>query len=170
MVERKRMTAGRMLCLGLGIAAATVILAMFLMSGNSAAAQDNGGIPTTPDEPGTTPPTDGRQPIVTNQFDTTGAGAIQLRRPGLYIQQGIAINGGDDSYFTGVPEEQPNFFRDTFDKLLEDALFTPISDLLSAFNFFIQSLSTGSGGQGGITFIPPGNSVTTWQSGSVPVQ
>ncbi len=165
--ERTGMTAGRMLCLGLGVAAVTVILAVFFMSGNIAAAQDNGDTPS--DEPGTTP-IDGRQPTVDNQFTTTSGGALQQRRPGLYVRQGIAVHDGDTSFFTGVPEEQPNFFRDTFDLLLEDAFFTPIQDFLEAFNFFIQSLSGSSGGSGGITFIPPANSVTTWQSGSVSVQ
>ena len=35
-----------------------------------------------------------RQPIVSDQFNTTSGGALQLRRPGLYVQQGIAVQNG----------------------------------------------------------------------------
>jgi len=123
---------------------------------------------TTEDGMPTTPPTGTRQGTITNQFTASSAGAIQARRPGLWLQQATAINGGDTSFFTGVPEEQPNFFVDTFNQIFTQ-MTTVIQGLLDGINTFVQNTlkpggTTGTGG--GTAFTP----ATTGQGTQNPIQ
>ena len=74
-----------------------------------------------------------RQPIVTNQFTTTGGGALQQRRPGLYVQQGIAVQQGSSGFFDGDVPEQFGFFEETIRIILLDIL-EMLSEALSGLN------------------------------------
>lgn len=135
-----------------------------------------GGQPTTPTT-GQTPttqtptqvPTSGtRQTIITNQFASNSAGALQARRPGLWLQQAIAVNGGDTSFFTGVPEEEPNFFVDTFNQVFSQ-ITTVIQGLLDGINTLVQNTLRpgGAAGTGGGTAFTP---ATTGQGTQNPIQ
>ncbi len=72
-----------------------------------------------------------RQPIVTDQFNTTSGGALQLRRPGLYVQQGIAVQNGGAGFIDGGEIVAPHSFigqtiRDIFTIIIDS-----INDALS---------------------------------------
>lgn len=137
------------------------VAAVVLLANGIAQAQEGGTAPAT-----------GRQPTISaeGQFTSTGAGALQERRPGIYIQQGIALHQGDTSFFTGVPEEAPNFFRDTFDMLAAD-IMTLISDMLSGLNFLITSLvQPGGAAPAQAAFIPISNPLTTGQGTTITIQ
>ena len=72
-----------------------------------------------------------RQPIVTDQFNTTSGGALQLRRPGLYVEQGIAVQNGGAGFFDGGEIVDPHSFigqtiRDIFTIIIDS-----INDALS---------------------------------------
>jgi len=102
-----------------------------------------------------------RQTLITNQFSSTSAGSLQARRPGLWIQQGIAVSNGATDFFTGVPDEEPNFFRDTFDQMFEETAKV-ISQILTGINTFVTSLfNGGGGGGGGSSFVPINNAATS---------
>lgn len=117
----------------------------------------------------------GRQPLITNVFGTTTGGALQNRRPGLEIQQAIAIHNGDDSSFDGnVTEEPPTFIEDTVQQMLL-AVFDGFTQILDGIGFLIS----GTGGDltgvlnglpnlGGIGSGFP--SLTDGNTGSVPIQ
>ena len=126
-----------------------------------AAAQDG---TENDDGPGTTAPTGGRQPIVQNQFTTTSGGALQLRRPGLYIQQGFAVQNGQGS-FPGAPEEEPSWVRQTTDTIALDFI-NVFTDLFGALNAIIGSINPSSGSA---AFVPISNAATTGQGTSVPI-
>ncbi len=113
------------------------------------------------DGPGTTPAT-GRQPTVTNQFTTATGGAIQNRRPGLYVQQGIAVHEGNMGFFTGVPDEPPNFLRDTMEQIMFE-IFDVIQGFMDGIQLFINSLTGQSGTPGQAAFVPIQNAATTGQ-------
>ena len=80
-----------------------------------------------------------RQPIVTDQFNTTSGGALQQRRPGLYIQQGIAVQNGGTGFFDGEEEVAPHSF---IGELVRD-IFVTILDTIN------QALSLLTGSFGG---------------------
>ena len=169
------------------VLALTAIGAVLLMA-DSASAQlpqipgiTTGGGTTTPpttggtgDEgvPGTTPPSGTRQTTITNQFTSATSGSIQQRAPGLWIEQAIAVHGGDTSFFTGVPEEPPNFFRDTFNQVFTQ-IATVIQDLLNKLSMLITA-GQGSGGGGSGTqnpaWVPIPNAATSGQGQSVTIQ
>lgn len=80
------------------------------------------------------PPTGNtRQPIVTNQFTTTTGGALQQRRPGLFIQQGVAVNQGGGAFFDGNVVDERGFIGETIRMILLDIL-DMINNALSALN------------------------------------
>jgi hypothetical protein len=136
------------------------VAAVVLLASGIAQAQEEG-----------TTPVSGRQPTISadGQFTTTGVGALQERAPGIYVQQGIAVQQGDTSFFTGVSEEAPNFFRETFDIIAMD-LMTLISDMLSGLNFLITSiLQPGGATQAQPAFIPISNAATTGQGSTIPI-
>jgi hypothetical protein len=127
---------------------------------------------TTSTSTGQTPtsvPTSGtRQTIITNQFTSATGGAIASRRPGLWVEQSIAVHQGDTSFFTGVPAEQPNFFKSTFDQIFAQ-LTTVTQGLLDAINTFVQNTfkpGGSTGGGGGTPFTP----ATTGQGTQNPIQ
>ena len=128
--------------------------------------QDGGTTPSDDGQPGTTPIT-GRQPTVDNQFATTSGGALNDRRPGLYVQQGIASTSGALSMIDGtVPEEPLSFFAETFNGIYMN-VFDIFSGILGVFNSFVDGLSAGGGSSGSLTFVPPpNNAATTWESSS----
>ena len=152
-----------------------------ITTGGGTTTPPTGGGTTTPptgggtgDEgvPGTTPPSGTRQTTITNQFTSATSGSIQQRRPGLWIEQAIAVHGGDTSFFTGVPEEPPNFFRDTFNQV-----FTQISQVIQGLLDGLNTLITagqGSGGGGSGTqnpaWVPIPNAATSGQGQSVTIQ
>ena len=113
------------------------------------------------------PPVSGRQPIITNQFSAATGGAINARRPGLYVQQGIAVQQGDTDFFTGVPEQLPSFFADTVDLILTDVLDL-IQNVLTGLDLFIKSLiGSGSPAGGQPAFVPIQDAATSGQGTSV---
>jgi hypothetical protein len=122
----------------------------------------------TDDEPGTTAPTGGRQTTITNQFNSATGGSISERRPGIWIQQGIAVHNGDTSFFTGVPEDEPGFFRDTFNQIFTQ-LATIIQDMLTGLNLLITS-SSGNTTPGGTAWVPIPNAATSGQGQRVTIQ
>ncbi len=137
------------------------VAAVVLLANGIAQAQEGGTAPAT-----------GRQPTISaeGQFTSAGAGALQGRRPGVYIQQGIAVNQGDMTFFTGVPEEAPDFFRETFDMIAQD-LMTLFSDMLSGLNFLITSLvQPGGAAPAQAAFIPISNPLTTGQGTTITIQ
>ncbi|MFH1417926.1 MAG: hypothetical protein ABII12_06530 [Planctomycetota bacterium] len=126
----------------------------------------DGGTTTHDDnQPGTTP-ISGRQPTVDNQFATTSGGALNDRRPGLYVQQGIASTNGQLSMIDGtVPEEQLSFFAETFNGIYMN-VFDIFGGILGLFNSFVDNLSSNNSSSGSLTFVPPGNAATTWEQNS----
>lgn len=116
------------------------------------------------DGPGTSAPTGGRQPIIQNQFTTTSGGALQIRRPGLYIQQGIAVQNGQGN-FSGVPEEELGWVRETADNIALDFI-NVFTDLFGMLDTLIGSINPGSGSA---AFVPISNAATTGQGTSVPI-
>lgn len=121
---------------------------------------------TAESEVGTTPLTDTRQTTVTNQFTAATGGAIQLRRPGLWVQQGIAEHSGAMTFSGDVPEETPNFFKSTFDQM-NFAFMDVVSGLFTMIDSFISSFrGSGGGSSSGTVFVGPPNGVTTWQGTS----
>ncbi len=142
-----------------------VAVACLLFAANSAEAQDS---QTPQDGPGTTP-VSGRQPTVTNQFTAATGGAIQNRRPGLYVQQAIGVHGGNTSWFTGVPDEAPNFFRDTMEQIMQE-IFNVVQGLMDGIQLFVSSLAGQTSTPGQAAFVPIQNAATTGQGTSTQIQ
>jgi hypothetical protein len=81
----------------------------------------------------TTQPAGERQPaIITNQFNTTSGGSLNERRPGLMIQQAIALNQGTDILTGDIPPDD-TFFQDTFYMIFE-AIIDGVSNFLQTLN------------------------------------
>ena len=119
----------------------------------------------TDDQVGTTPLT-GRQSTISNQFTAATGGSIGARRPGLWVQQGIAEHEGALDIPGDVPEEQPGFFKSTFDMLAQNVIDL-FSGILGGVDGLITSLrSAGTGSSSTTTtFVPPPlNATTTWSS------
>ncbi len=143
---------------------ATDLLESFLQTGQDTTTTQT--TQTSEPEVGTTPLTDTRQTTVTNQFTAATGGAIQLRRPGLWVQQGIAEHNGAMTFSGDVPEETPNFFKSTFDQM-NFAFLDVVSGLFTMIDSFISSFrGSGGGSSGGTVFVGPPNGVTTWQGTS----
>ena len=129
-----------------------------------------------PDEAQTTtqPTGSGRQPIVENQFTTTGGGALQARAPGLYTSQAIAIQEGTFDPFDGnVPDNTP-WVRETFDQLFLQFVGI-IQDLVDLLNVAAGGDPLGglldglTGGTGNPLSGLLSNPLTTNPGGSTPI-
>lgn len=100
-------------------------------------------------------PVSGRQPIVTNQFNTTTGGALQSRRPGLYVQQGIASTQGSLSFLTGDVPIEESFIRESAGLIMQ-SVFDSILGLVNtlsagaSFGIFDGVFNTLSGLFGGM--------------------
>ncbi|MFQ5424229.1 MAG: hypothetical protein ACE5F9_09650 [Phycisphaerae bacterium] len=121
---------------------------------------------------GATAQVSGRQPTITNQFTTTTGGALQARRPGLFVQQGIAEVQGQSTFLTGDIPDQNRFFHDTavlvFQNILDSILrFMSNLNLASSLGN-LGSLFGTTGGTTGLSTIP--NSTTTGPGTSVQIQ
>lgn len=88
-----------------------------------------------------------RQPIVTDQFNTTSGGALQLRRPGLYVQQGIAVQNGGTGFFDGEEEVAPHSF---IGQLVRDIFVTILDTINQALSLLTGSFG-GDSPLGGLT-------------------
>jgi hypothetical protein len=137
----------------------TATAAVFLIGGSAAAQDEPQG------------PVGGRQTTITSetQFTAATGGAIGARRPGLWVQQAIAEHNGQLDIPGDVPEEEPSFFRSTFELIIEDILVF-ISDMLSGLDFLVGSLANVGGSTGQPAFIPISNATTSGQGTSVPIQ
>ncbi|MBN2560756.1 MAG: hypothetical protein JXQ75_07495 [Phycisphaerae bacterium] len=133
-------------------------LGIVLLTSSFAVPQDEPQVPSS----GT------RQTIITNQFNAATAGLIQERRPGLWVQQGIAVHQGSTTFFTGVPDEEPNFFRDTFNQVVTD-IVSVIQGAMDGLNLLVQNLFRSGGSSGGGVYIPIQNAATTGQGTRVPI-
>jgi hypothetical protein len=91
-----------------------------------------------------------RQPIVSNQFTTTTGSALQARRPGIYVQNGIAVQEGELTIPGDATPTPHNFYRDTFDQL--------VSAFLDSFQSFLETLNLG-------TIVGPAAAKTPQQAG-----
>ncbi len=114
----------------------------------------------------------GRQPTITNQFTTTTGGALQARRPGLFVQQGIAEVQGQSTLLTGDIPDQNRFFHDTAVLVFQNILDS-ILRFMSNLNFAsslgnLGSLFGTTGGTTGLGGIP--NPMTTGPGTSIQIQ
>lgn len=145
-----------------------------LGTGTDGLTGDTGDGTTTTPTTTTTTGAMGRQPLTT-ELRNVGREGLNNRRPGQWIQNAIAVHNGTDEFITGdVPEETPNFFRETFDTIAMDSLDL-FSTILTAFNGL---LSAGTGlptiggtddGNGGTTTTIP-NPATTGAGTTTPIQ
>lgn len=87
------------------------------------------------DQPPAPPSGNTRQSIITNQFNTVSGGALQQRRPGLYVQQGTSVHNGNTAFFDGNVVDERSFIgqmiRDIFVTILDS-----INQALSLLNAF----------------------------------
>lgn len=117
-------------------------------------------------------PPDGRQPIITNQFSTTTGGALQARRPGLFIQQGVGVQQGTLDFFDGGVVDTDSFFRETV-MLVFQGFMDSITSFLSTINLAADLGGLFGGGTGtGTGTATPGtltNGTTTGQGTMTPV-
>lgn len=116
----------------------------------------------------TTQPVGDSQPtIVSNQFTTTSSGALNERAPGLMVKRSIAVQTGEVE-IPGEVTEEVSFFRDTFNKVLDQTLGT-ISDALTAINTLLGTAAGGGVNGGGSTIGTIPNAATTGQGTSTPI-
>lgn len=116
----------------------------------------------------TTQPVGDSQPtIVSNQFTTTSSGALNERAPGLMVKRAIGVQTGDVE-IPGEVTEEVSFFRDTFNKVLDQTLGT-ISDALTAINTLLGTAVGGGVGNGSGTVGRIPNAATTGQGTSTPI-
>lgn len=97
-------------------------------------------------------PVSGRQPIVTNQFNTTTGGALQARRPGLYVQQGIAETQGNNALLTGDVPVQTSFFHDSAVSIMQsvfDSILNLVNSLGAGAPILVDNIFNSLGGLGG---------------------
>jgi hypothetical protein len=147
------------------IAVCLIACGVVMMPASSALAQDDTTTTPADDEPGTTP-VSGRQPIVENQFTTTSTGSLSERRPGLYVQQGIAAHNGELEYLTGdVPDEELSFYAGLFNDTMLNVI-DMFGGILEGFQNLLSIFSGGSGNSSGLTFVLPSNAVTSWSNQS----
>lgn len=122
---------------------------------------------TDPDN-GNGAPTERVPQVVSNQFTTVQGGSLQARRPGLWIQQGIAFRATGEPALSGDVPNEPGFFKETL-LLMFDEVIDSINDFINTINLGLALGDiTGGGGIGGITPIP--NAATTGQGTSTPIQ
>lgn len=121
--------------------------------------------------PTTTAPM-GRSPVITDQFSSTSGGALQARRPGLQVQQGIATTNGTSEFLVGDATSPPDFVDETISLMIQE-FFNQISQILSGLNLLVggNPLSglfggSGTGGLGGLGSLFGG---LTGGSGSIPI-
>ncbi len=110
--------------------------------------------PPTTDPNGSAPqqPTGNeRQPVITadGQFTTVTSGALQNRAPGLYVQQGLAVNNGTLDLFDGNVDDSPGFIGETFEMIL--------LSVLDIINQFLTSLNLVSGNNSLSGLLPGGS-------------
>ena len=108
-----------------------------------------------------------RQTLITNQFTTVTNGSLQLRRPGNWVGQGIAVANGSAGFFDGGEiVEEPNFFSETFDMI--------VLQILDMITQMIQGLNLLGGGNplSGLTGLTGLGSdpLTGDGGGSIPIQ
>lgn len=143
----------------------TNLIQQFLQ-GAGTTQQTTGTTTSQPTEgPTGTTPLKGRQSTISNQFTAATGGGIATRRPGLWVEQGIAEHNGTLDIPGDYTPPPHSFFRQTFDMMAQDVL-TLFSNILTGVDTLITSAGSSSGGGGSstITFVPPPNASTTWQS------
>ena len=114
-----------------------------------------------------------RQPnVITNQFSTTTGGALNARRPGLIIQQGIAAQQGSLE-IVGGPMPEDGFLQETMFIIMQ-SIFDSILGILDTINLAagLGGLANifgldGGGGTTQMTTVP--NPTTTGQGTMTPV-
>lgn len=99
--------------------------------------------------PTTSGPVTGRSPTIDNQFSATSGAALQARRPGLQVQQGIAATNGNSEFLVGDATSPPNWVDDTIKQIILQ-IFDSISQILSGLNLAVggNPLSGLLGGSG----------------------
>ena len=104
----------------------------------------------------------GRTPVITDQFNTVGSGALQARRPGLQItaSQNISLSDFDSEPF----EEDTEFVQDTINVLLLQ-IIEVIDNILSSLSLAVGGNPFG-GGAGGLGDL---FGLLTGGSGSIPI-
>lgn len=103
-----------------------------------------------------TGPVSGRQPTITDQFNSVSSSALQARAPGAQTQQAVAIiNGGDNPIVGDAVPAPPSFLADTFEQILLE-IIDQISQILSGLNLLAGGnplsglFGTGSGSLGSL--------------------
>ena len=145
----------------------------------------NGGISTNGITTGTTTPTTSqpstgtggtRVPaVITNQFTTVTGAALQTRRPGNFVQQGIAMHEGKITLPGTGEVETPGFLLDTAQKISE-AIIQQLQGALTAVNTGISALSGANFTSTGTTTTSPTtpttitNPATTGAGTSTPIE
>lgn len=116
-------------------------------------------------------PPEGRQPVITNQFATTTGGALQARRPGLFIQQGIGVNQGTVSFFDGNVDDSDSFFQETSFLIIESFMNTIMSflDTINLASAFIDFGTIFGGGNGTAPPATIPNAATAGQGTTTPI-
>ncbi len=118
------------------------------------------------------PPT-GRQPVITNQFTTTTGGALQARRPGVTIQQGIGVQQGSVDFFDGGLMPEDGFLQETMFIIMQ-SIFDSIMGILDTINLAaglggLADIFGLDGGGGTTQMTTVGNPTTTGQGTMTPV-
>jgi hypothetical protein len=133
------------------------------LTGQDGTSQTPTTLPTTPDT-GTGTGTGTRQPTITGetQFNTTSGGALALRRPGIYIQNAMSVQGATNEFIDGSAVEQPDsFYKETFDTIALGVIdqFTSLIESLNLLSGLAGGIPGIGGGTGGTSTIP--NAATT---------
>lgn len=114
----------------------------------------------------------GRQPVITDQFNSVSSGALQARAPGRQTQQAIAIINGGENPIIGDDIDDHGFLHETVELLILE-IIDQISQILSGLNLLAggNPLSglLGNGGAGGGFGNLFGNPLTGG-TGSIPIQ
>jgi len=115
----------------------------------------------------------GRQPTISDQFTTVSSGALQSRRPGLFVQQAIAVNSGSGEFLDGAPIDQPRSFLGQVWRDMLLGIIDIFNNLLTAIN--PNSSLTDLIGLTGLpdltgTNNPLSNPLTSGSGGSTPIQ
>jgi len=116
---------------------------------------------------GTGAPTERVPQVVGNQFTTVQGGSLQARRPGLWIQQGIAFRATGEPALSGDVPNEPSFFKETLLLMFEEVV-NSINDFFDTINLGLAFDDILGGGGSGLTPIP--NAATTGQGTSTPIQ
>jgi|CXWL01.1.fsa_nt_gi hypothetical protein len=158
------------MCIGLGVLASAqaqiggIDISQLLQQFGTLTGQ--GGITQTPTTPTTTQPTTPgtgtgvRQPTITGetQFNTASGGALGLRRPGIYIQNAMAVQGDTNEFIDGSAVQEPdNFYKSTFDQIALGVIdqFTSLIESLNLLSGLGGLAGTGTGSTGTSTISNP---------------